>query len=309
RHESRRIDNQLRGRAGRQGDPGESCFYISLEDDLMRLFGGDRVQKVMETMNFDEDIPLEIGFLSRAIESAQMKIEGNNFSIRKRVLDFDDVMSQMRSTIYTQRRKVLDGEDIHENILQMQNQDIEETVKTYCSDYAADNWNLEGLRSHYLNLYLMQTDLRYTVDDLNELSPKDITNFIKERGKLMFKLREEELGSEILREVERVCLLKSVDKHWMDHIDAMDELRQGIGLRGYAQKNPVDEYRFEGYNMFDEMIAAIREETVRAALCVPIRANATIQREQVMKPDAPNAGNNVPYRSAERAAKKAKKKK
>ncbi len=308
RHESRRIDNQLRGRSGRQGDPGESCFYISLEDDLMRLFGGERVQKVMETMNFDEDIPLEIGFLSRAIESAQMKIEGNNFSIRKHVLDFDDVMSQMRSTIYSQRRKVLDGEDVHENVLQMQAQDIEETVKMYCSDSAPDNWNLEGLRSHYLNLYLMQTDLRYTVDDLNEISAKDVTNFIKERGKLMFRLREEELGAETLREVERVCLLKTVDKHWMDHIDAMDELRQGIGLRGYAQKNPVDEYRFEGYNMFDEMIAAIREETVRASLCVPIRANAPVQRVQVMNPDAPNAGNNVPYRSAERAAKKAKKK-
>ncbi len=308
RHESRRIDNQLRGRSGRQGDPGESCFYISLEDDLMRLFGGERVQKVMETMNFDEDIPLEIGFLSRAIESAQMKIEGNNFSIRKHVLDFDDVMSQMRSTIYSQRRKVLDGEDIHDNVLQMQAQDIEETVKMYCSDSAPDNWNLEGLRSHYLNLYLMQTDLRYTVDDLNEITAKDVTSFIMDRGKLMFKLREEEIGAETLREVERVCLLKTVDKHWMDHIDAMDELRQGIGLRGYAQKNPVDEYRFEGYNMFDEMIAAIREETVRAALSIPVRMNAPVQRVQVMNPDAPNAGSNVPYRSAERAAKKAKKK-
>ena len=309
RHESRRIDNQLRGRAGRQGDPGESCFYISLEDDLMRLFGGERVQKFMETMNFDEDIPLEIGFLSKAIESAQMKIEGNNFAARKHVLDFDDVMSQMRETIYTQRRKVLDGEDIHDNILQMQAQDIEETVKTYCSDSVADNWNLEGLRSQYLNLYLMQTDLRYTVDDLNDISVKDIINFIKERGKLMIKLREEEIGAENLREVERVCLLKTVDKHWMDHIDAMDELKQGIGLRGYAQRNPVDEYRFEGFNMFDEMIAAIREETVRAALTIPVRMNMPIQRVQVMNPDAPNAGNNVPYRSAERAAKKAKKKK
>lgn len=309
RHESRRIDNQLRGRSGRQGDPGESCFYISLEDDLMRLFGGERVQKFMETMNFDEDIPLEIGFLTKAIESAQMKIEGNNFSIRKRVLDFDDVMSQMRSTIYSQRRKVLDGEDIHENVLQMMTQDIEENVKTYCSDSVADNWNLEGLRSHYLNIYLMQTDLRYTVNDLNNITAKQVCEFIKERGRLMFRLREEELGAEPMREIERVCLLKTVDKYWMDHIDAMDELRQGIGLRGYAQKNPVDEYRFEGYNMFDEMIAAIREETVRASLTIPVRVNAPIQRVQVMNPDAPNAGSKTPYRSAERAAKKAKKKK
>ncbi|MCH5205463.1 MAG: preprotein translocase subunit SecA [Oscillospiraceae bacterium] len=306
RHESRRIDNQLRGRAGRQGDPGESCFYISLEDDLMRLFGGERVQRIMETMNFDEDIPLEVGFLSKAIESAQMKIEGNNFSIRKHVLDFDDVMSQMRHTIYSQRRKVLDGEDIHDNIMQMMNQDIEETVKTYCSDSVADNWNLDGLRSHYMNLFLMDTDLRYTTDDLNELTSEDIVKFIKKRGDLIYNLREKETGTENMREVERVCLLKTVDKNWMDHIDAMDELKNGIGLRGYAQRNPVEEYRFEGFNMFDEMIAAIREQTVRLVLTIPLRTQ-TIQREQVMRPDAPNAGGpRTPYRSERRAEKRAR---
>ena len=306
RHESRRIDNQLRGRAGRQGDPGESCFYISLEDDLMRLFGGERVQRIMETMNFDEDIPLEVGFLSKAIESAQMKIEGNNFSIRKHVLDFDDVMSQMRHTIYSQRRKVLDGEDIHDNIMQMMNQDIEETVKTYCSDSVADNWNLDGLRSHYMNLFLMDTDLRYTTEDLNELTSEDIVKFIKKRGDLIYNLREKETGTENMREVERVCLLKTVDKNWMDHIDAMDELKNGIGLRGYAQRNPVEEYRFEGFNMFDEMIAAIREQTVRLVLTIPLRTQ-TIQREQVMRPDAPNAGGpRTPYRSERRAEKRAR---
>ncbi|MDE7231197.1 MAG: preprotein translocase subunit SecA [Oscillospiraceae bacterium] len=306
RHESRRIDNQLRGRAGRQGDPGESCFYISLEDDLMRLFGGERVQKIMEVMNFDEDIPLEVGFLSRAIESAQMKIEGNNFAIRKHVLDFDDVMSQMRHTIYTQRRKVLDGEDIHDNIIQMMNQDIEENVGTYCSDSVADNWNLDGLRAQYLNLFLMDTDLRFDNQELNEVDSKDITNFIKNRGKLVVDLREKDLGKENLREIERVCLLKVVDKHWMDHIDAMDELKNGIGLRGYAQRNPVEEYRREGFIMFDEMIATIREETVRLALTIPVKMKP-IEREQVMKPDAPNAGANVPFRSEKRAVKKAKK--
>lgn len=306
RHESRRIDNQLRGRAGRQGDPGESCFFISLEDDLMRLFGGERVQAIMEKMNFDEDLPLEVGFLSKAIESAQMKIEGNNFSIRKHVLDFDDVMSQMRQTIYSQRRKVLDGEDIHDNILQMMDQDIEENVKTYCSDSVADNWNLDGLRAHYLNLFLMDTDLRFTNQELNEVDSKDIMKFIKDRGKLVVDLREKDLGHDNLREIERVCLLKVVDKHWMDHIDAMDELKNGIGLRGYAQRNPVEEYRFEGFNMFDEMIATIREETVRLALTIPVKMQP-IQREQVMNPDAPNAGANVPYRSEKRAAKKAKK--
>ena len=309
RHESRRIDNQLRGRSGRQGDPGESCFFISMEDDLMRLFGGERVQRMMETMNFDENTPLSVGFLSRAIESAQMKIEGNNFAMRKHVLDFDDVMSQMRQTIYSQRKTVLDGENIHDNIIQMMNQDIEENVKTFCSDTVADNWDLDQLRAHYLNLFLMETDLRYTTDELNNLSQKDIIDFILRRGKMIYEIREQQIGDENMREVERVCLLKTVDKYWMDHIDAMDELKNGIGLRGYAQRNPVEEYRIEGFNMFDEMIAAIREETVRLALTIPVRINKPIQREQVMNPDAPNAGANVPHRSEKRAAKKSKNKK
>lgn len=310
RHESRRIDNQLRGRAGRQGDPGESCFFISMEDDLMRLFGGEKVQRLMETMNFDEDTPIAVGFLSRAIESAQMKIEGNNFAMRKHVLDYDDVMSQMRETIYTQRRKVLDGEDIHDNVIQMMNQDIEENVKTYCSDTVPDNWNLDGLRAHYLNLFVLDTDLRYTTDELNNITQKDIIKFIQDRGNMIYRVREEDMGSDAMREVERVCLLKTVDKYWMDHIDAMDELKNGIGLRGYAQRNPVEEYRFEGFNMFDEMIAAIREETVKLVLTIPVRVNRTPpEREQVMKPDAPNAGSKTPYRSEKRAAKKSKSKK
>ncbi len=304
RHESRRIDNQLRGRSGRQGDPGESCFYISLEDDLMRLFGGEKVQKIMETMNFDEDVPLEVGFLSRAIESAQMKIEGNNFAIRKHVLDFDDVMSQMRRTIYSQRRKVLDGEDVHDNIIQMMYQDIEENVKTYCSDSVPDNWNLEGLRSQYMNLFLMDTDLRFTNEELNSIETQDVIDFVKKRGDLIVKLREKELGAENMRDVERVCLLKVVDKHWMDHIDAMDELRNGIGLRSYAQRNPVEEYRFEGFNMFDEMIAAIREETVRLALTIPVKLNYGVQPSQENVPNP--TGPQTPFVSEKRAAKKAK---
>ena len=271
RHESRRIDNQLRGRAGRQGDPGESRFYISLEDDLMRLFGGDRVQKFMETMNFDEDQPIEASFLSSAIESAQKKIEGRNFSIRKNVLDFDDVMSQQRMTIYSQRNKVLNGEDISKNIIDMMNTSIDEAVSMYCSDTVAENWNLDGLRSHFLNLYVMDTDLHYTTEELNELDKKDISNFLKERGMLIYKTREADMGAETMREVERVCLLKTVDRHWMDHIDAMEELKRGIYLRSYGQKDPVVEYRFEGFAMFDEMIAAIREETVRMVLTVPVR--------------------------------------
>ncbi len=297
RHESRRIDNQLRGRAGRQGDPGESRFYISLEDDLMRLFGGDRVQKFMETMNFDEDQPIEASFLSSAIESAQKKIEGRNFSIRKNVLDFDDVMSQQRMTIYSQRNKVLNGEDISKNIIDMMNTSIDEAVNMYCSDTVAENWNLDGLRSHFLNLYVMDTDLHYTTEELNELDKKDISNFLKERGMLIYKTREADMGAETMREVERVCLLKTVDRHWMDHIDAMEELKRGIYLRSYGQKDPVVEYRFEGFAMFDEMIAAIREETVRTVLTVPVRVQRPPQREQVMKPDAPNAGAQTPYKN------------
>ena len=297
RHESRRIDNQLRGRAGRQGDPGESRFYISLEDDLMRLFGGDRVQKFMETMNFDEDQPIEASFLSSAIESAQKKIEGRNFSIRKNVLDFDDVMSQQRMTIYSQRNKVLNGEDISKNIIDMMNTSIDEAVSMYCSDTVAENWNLDGLRSHFLNLYVMDTDLHYTTEELNELDKKEISNFLKERGMLIYKTREADMGAETMREVERVCLLKTVDRHWMDHIDAMEELKRGIYLRSYGQKDPVVEYRFEGFAMFDEMIAAIREETVRMVLTVPVRVQRPPQREQVMKPDAPNAGAQTPYKN------------
>ena len=297
RHESRRIDNQPRGRAGRQGDPGESRFYISLEDDLMRLFGGDRVQKFMETMNFDEDQPIEASFLSSAIESAQKKIEGRNFSIRKNVLDFDDVMSQQRMTIYSQRNKVLNGEDISKNIIDMMNTSIDEAVNMYCSDTVAENWNLDGLRSHFLNLYVMDTDLHYTTEELNELDKKDISNFLKERGMLIYKTREADMGAETMREVERVCLLKTVDRHWMDHIDAMEELKRGIYLRSYGQKDPVVEYRFECFAMFDEMIAAIREETVRMVLTVPVRVQRPPQREQVMKPDAPNAGAQTPYKN------------
>ena len=167
----------------------------------------------------------------------------------------------------------------------------------YCSDTVAENWNLDGLRAHYLNLFVMDSDLRYTTDELNNISKQDIIDFIKARGMLIYKTREADMGSPAMREVERVCLLKTVDKHWMDHIDAMEELKHGIGLRGYAQRNPVEEYRFEGFAMFDEMIAVIREETVRLVLTVPVRVERPIKREQVLQPDAPNAGANTPYRA------------
>ena len=296
RHESRRIDNQLRGRAGRQGDPGESRFFISLEDDLMRMFGGERVQSVMQTLGIEEDMPIENRFLTNTIESSQRKVEGRNFSIRKNVLDFDDVMSQQRMTIYSQRAKVLDGEDVSDYVKSMIKETIEENVKTYCSDDFPENWNLIGLREHFANMLTNEDDFNYTTDDLNKIDRKDIIELLNERADTLYAKREEELGSENMREVERICLLKVVDMKWMDHIDAMEELKRGIYLRSYAQRDPVVEYRIEGFAMFDEMIAAIREDTARLVLTIKVRVEEPPQREQVLKPEPENAGSKTPVK-------------
>ena len=293
RHESRRIDNQLRGRAGRQGDPGESRFFISLEDDLMRKFGGERVQSVMQTLGIEDDVPIENGFLTKTIESSQRKVEGRNFSIRKNVLDFDDVMSQQRMTIYSQRAKVLDGEDVSDYVKNMIKETIEENVKTYCSDDYPENWNLIGLREHFANMLTKEDDFNYTTDDLNTIDRKDIVKLLQERADALYAEREEMFGTDNMREIERICLLKVVDTKWMDHIDAMEELKRGIYLRSYAQRDPVVEYRIEGFAMFDEMIAAIREDTARLVLTVKVRIEEPLQREQVMKPDAENAGSHT----------------
>ncbi|MBQ9483192.1 MAG: preprotein translocase subunit SecA, partial [Ruminiclostridium sp.] len=288
RHESRRIDNQLRGRAGRQGDPGESCFFVSLEDDLMRLFGGDRVQAVMETLKIDEDIPIENSILTKTIESSQRKIEGRNYQIRKSVLDFDDVMSQQRMTIYSQRSKVLDGDDISDSIKNMITDSIKENVDMFCQGDIADNWNITGLREHYAGVLTTPDDLTYTNDELNEVTKKDIIEMLTERAEAIYAAKEAEYGSEVMRELERVVLLRNVDQKWMDHIDAMDELKRGIYLRSMGQKDPVVEYRFEGFAMFDEMIAAIREDTARAILTARLASNRQApQRVQVMRPSMP----------------------
>ena len=296
RHESRRIDNQLRGRAGRQGDPGESRFFVSLEDDLMRLFGGDRVQQVMETLNIEEDMPIENALLTKTIESSQRKVEGRNFSIRKNVLDFDDVMSQQRMTIYSQRAKVLDGEDVSANIHAMLRECVEENVARFCQGDDAASWNLTGLREYFIGILTMPNDFQYTPDELDLLEQKEISEKLIERGEKIYAVREQEIGSELMREVERIVLLKNVDLKWMDHIDAMDELKKGIYLRAMGQKDPVVEYRMEGFAMFDEMIAAIREDTVRMILTVRVKKEEPPQREQVMKPDAENAGTRTPYK-------------
>ena len=293
RHESRRIDNQLRGRAGRQGDPGESRFFISLEDDLMRKFGGEKVQSVMQTLGIEDDVPIENGFLTKTIESSQRKVEGRNFSIRKNVLDFDDVMSQQRMTIYSQRAKVLDGEDVSDYVKSMIKETIEENVKTYCSDEYPENWNFIGLREHFANMLTKEDDFNYTTDDLNNINRKDLIKLLQERADALYAEREAMFGEENMREIERICLLKVVDTKWMDHIDAMEELKRGIYLRSYAQRDPVVEYRIEGFAMFDEMIASIREDTARLVLTVKVRLEEPPQREQVMKPDAENAGSHT----------------
>ncbi len=286
RHESRRIDNQLRGRSGRQGDVGESRFFLSLEDDLMRLFGGDRITGMMDTLKVDEDMPIEAKMLTKVIASSQKKVEGRNFSIRKNVLNYDDVMSAQRLIIYEQREKVLNGEDIHEYILKMINDMISETVDQYLVDEdIKDEWNLAGLRDRFMGLFTVNDDFRYsTSEELESVTKQGIKDKLINRALEFYKAKEEKVGSDILRELERVILLKVVDIKWMAHIDDMDELRKGIVLRQYGQKNPVVEYRFEGFEMFDAMIESIREETIRLLFTIQLKQNAPIQRERVAEP-------------------------
>ncbi len=285
RHESRRIDNQLRGRSGRQGDPGESLFFLSLEDDLMRLFGGDRINSMMEALKVDENTPIQSKMLTGVIETSQKKIEGRNFNIRKNVLNYDDVMNTQREIIYGQRQKVLDGEDIHDYIVNMIKEYIETSVNTYLvDDDIHDEWNLEGLRDHFMGLFTVDSDFRYDSKQLDEITKQDIIKMLNDRADAIYAKREEDLGKELLREIERVVLLKVVDTKWMAHIDDMDELKRGIGLRSYGQKNPVVEYRMEGFDMFDAMVEAIREDTVRMLFTIQVRKSAPApKREQVLK--------------------------
>ncbi|MBQ8787899.1 MAG: preprotein translocase subunit SecA [Oscillospiraceae bacterium] len=283
RHESRRIDNQLRGRAGRQGDPGKTRFFISLEDDLMRLFGGNKIQGIMETLKIDEDTPIDAKMLSGSIEGAQRKVEGRNFETRKSVLRFDDVMNQQREIIYGQRGKVLEGEDISEYIANMRRESVEKTVDIYlANDESKNDWNLDGLRDYYLGWMLTDGDLRFTKEEYSKITKAEVTEILQNRMEEIYSKREEMFTPEIMRELERVALLKNVDLKWMDHIDAMSDLKQGIYLRSYAQHDPVVEYRIEGFDMFDQMIEAIREDTVKMLMTVRIRTAP--QREQVAVP-------------------------
>ena len=290
RHESRRIDNQLRGRSGRQGDPGMSRFYISLEDDLMRLFGGERITVMMDRLNVDENTPIETKMLSNTIEGAQRKIESRNFGIRKNVLQYDDVLSRQREIIYQQRNQVLDGEDIRDQIIKMIDQSIEEQVHRFLpAETVHDEWNLQGLKDYYLGWLLVPEDLTFTKQEIEDLDPEFVVKTITERAHLIYENRERQFGEMITRELERVVLLKNVDAEWMDHIDAMEELKRGIRLRAYAQRDPVVEYRVEGFDMFDAMIRTIRENTARMMLTVRIRTQEEPKREQVAKPTSTNA--------------------
>lgn len=292
RHESRRIDNQLRGRSGRQGDPGESRFFLSLEDDIMRLFGGERIQNMMEALKIDENQPIETKMLTNSIESAQKKVEGRNFAIRRNVLQFDDVMNRQREIIYSQRGKVLDGENLRGYIMDMLKENITETVNQYLSDEVIhDNWNIDGLRNHYLGYFTKPDDFQYTPDQLANMDKKDFVDALYEKAVAKYEEKEQEIGPERMREVERVVLLRNVDTKWMDHIDAMDELKKGIYLRSYAQRDPAVEYRIEGFDMFDAMVAAIREDTVKMLLTVRLRnPNEEPKREQVANPTVESHG-------------------
>ena len=281
RHESRRIDNQLRGRSGRQGDPGSSRFYISLEDDLMRLFGGERIMNLIDTLKMPEDEPLEHNMLTKSIENAQKKVEGNNFGIRKHVLKYDDVMNKQREVIYGERRRVLEGEDLRSHIQNQVRNLVEEAVNIYTGQSKNhEEWDVPGLENYITNLFSVERFL--STLDIKKYTSETLVEKIMEMAEEKYKLKEAEFGEERFREVERVVLLQVVDSKWMDHIDAMDQLRQGIGLRAYGQEDPVRAYQNEGFEMFNEMTHSIWEDTVRFLYQVVNPEN--IRRRKVAEP-------------------------
>ncbi|MCI6000249.1 MAG: preprotein translocase subunit SecA [Finegoldia magna] len=285
RHESRRIDNQLRGRSGRQGDPGKSRFFVSLGDNLMRLFGGETIQKYAESGKFPEDEPMEFRTITKAIERAQTKVESNNFGIRKNVLKYDDVMNAQRKVIYTERDKVLDGEDMHESIEAMIKDIIANAIDTYCQDPKSENWEMEALMT-YLNTFIPEGTLDLT--RLNSYNKKTFTDYVIQKALEVYGEKEEAIGKEKFREIERVILLMVVDRKWMDHIDAMDQLRQGIGLRAFGQQDPVRAYNNEGFEMFEDMNHSIKEDTVRGMFNVqPVEE---IERKQVAHETSASSG-------------------
>ena len=286
RHESRRIDNQLRGRSGRQGDPGESRFFLSFDDDVTRLFGGDRAQNMLERLNAPEDMPLDTKIFSNIVENAQKKVEGNNFAIRKNVLQYDDVMNKQRELIYKQRNQVLDGDELKPALLKMLDEDMGEIVDTFLpASVGPEEWNLDGLKAE-LTGWILPPDY-----DLGEVDDRDILLMkLIQMGHERYEEREKQFGGELTRLLERKVLLDNVDAKWMDHLDAMDELKRGIGLRAYGQKDPVVVFRFESYDMFDDMTRQIRMDTIRLFLSVQVRTEEDTRREQKVKVTGTNAG-------------------
>ena len=271
RHESRRIDNQLRGRSGRQGDPGESRFYIALDDDLMKIFGGDMITSVYNTLKADEDMPIEMGLLSKTVENAQKRVEGKHFSIRKHVLQYDDVMNTQREIIYKQRREVLNGENLKEKIQKMMHSVIEEIITTHENEEGLDK---EGLKTEVKSI--LDIDLSEINENTSELI-EDLYNKVIAN----YEAKAKEIGEEQIREIERVVMLKVVDQKWMDHIDAMDELKDGIGLRAYGQKDPVAQYKIEGFDMFDQMVNDIKIDVVK--LLLHLKGIQKVERKQTVK--------------------------
>ena len=303
RHESRRIDNQLRGRSGRQGDPGESRFYLSMEDDLMRLFGGERLSNIMNTLKAPEDMPIEAKMVSGSIENAQKKIEGQNFAIRKNVLKYDEVMNHMRTMIYDQRNKVLEGQELRPVILKMLEDCVNENVDFFCSAAVSrSDWNISGLREKFLGWLTLPDDFK-----AGDFEPAAVKEMLISRGKDRYESRVRELGEELMRSLEQMVLLRCVDTHWMDHIDAMEELKRGIGLRAYAQQDPVVAYRMESFDMFDEMTTNIREDTVRMMLTLRVRSQEETRRSQVARETQTNANMGGDGTAAKQPVRKAKK--
>jgi preprotein translocase subunit SecA len=288
RHEARRIDNQLRGRAGRQGDPGESRFYISLEDDLMRLFGSERVKNLMDSLGIDDDQPIEHKILTKQIEQAQKKVEGINFDIRKHLLQYDDVMNKQREIIYAQRRKVLEGENLKDSILEMVRSIIERYVEIYTagSKYP-EEWDIKGLLDHLYDMFLEKDSVVIDVD-LDRLDKEVLTDIIYEEAVRQYERKEAEIGPEQMREIERIVLLRVVDTKWMDHIDEMDQLRQGIGLRAYGQVDPLIEYKKIAFDMFEDLIHSIQEDTVKFLYRIQVNKDNKLKREKVLKPVSTN---------------------
>jgi len=294
RHDSRRIDNQLRGRSGRQGDPGESQFYLSCEDDLMRLFGGERMQMMMGRLTQDEDMPIESKMISKTVESSQKKVEGRNFGIRKNTLQYDDVMNKQRELIYKQRNQVLDGMDLNDTILKMLDTNIDENVRNYLAGDKKDDWNINGLREKYLGWLTSADDF----EDINTVEVDEVIETLTNRGHQHLAEKREMLGDDMYNDFQRMVLLRNVDTLWMDHIDAMDDLKQGIHLRSYAQQDPVVAFRMESYDMFDEMTATIRENTVRMLLTLIPRRREDVERKAVAKVTATSSGGDDTVKSS-----------